>query len=614
MTPHEIHYRWEWQLRSTPEQLWPYVSDTQRFNRAAVGYRVQPGAASDEDIQHLRAHYVIPLAWDEHPFEWDRPHHFSVQRRFHGPILRDFSARTTLTPNPQGTLLLYEVTARPASLLGTVAIPLQIGLLSRTRFGRAFRRIDDFLQHPIEQLNPLAVGKPFITGESAQRLRDIGRELEADGYPAALIDLLRQFITQADDDEVAHLRPYALADRWHAPRRTVLELCLAATRRSLLDLRWDIVCPMCRGANLSVPQLNDIHEQAYCPSCRMDFHVNFDHAVEVTFRPNAARRPIEVGTYCVGGPQLTPHIIAQQLLVSHETRTLQLALEPGAHRLRARANVPQAVSGHFDLRISSDAADQPSSALTLRIDHQGWAADHELAASHIALTLINDTAYEQGVVLERVAWNDQAVTAADVSTLQAFRDWFASQALRPDVQLGITNLAVLFTDLRGSTQLYREIGDAPAFERVLEHFEVLRRSVDQHAGAQIKTIGDAIMAAFLDPAQGVAAGLEILRGMAQLNQTRTDYPLRLKLGLHTGAAIAVTLNERLDYFGTTVNIASRLEGQAQGDDLIISEDVMRLPAVQRVLGENEVQVEMFKAQLKGFVNEEFQLYRIRLRK
>ncbi len=121
------------------------------------------------------------------------------------------------------------------------------------------------------------------------------------------------------------------------------------------------------------------------------------------------------------------------------------------------------------------------------------------------------------------------------------------------------------------------------------------------------------MAAFLDPAQGVAAGLDILRGMNQLNRTRADYPLRLKLGLHTGPAIAVTLNERLDYFGTTVNIASRLEGQAHGDDLIISDDVIRQPAVQRVLADNKVQVEMFKTQLKGFVNEEFQLYRIQAR-
>jgi len=610
----DLHFHWEWQLRSTPEQLWPYVSDTQRFNRAAVGYRVQPGTASDDDVQHLRASYVIPLAWDEHPFEWDKPHRFSVQRRFHGPILRDFNTRTTLTPNTRGTLLSYEVTAQPASLLGKLAIPFQIGLLSRTRFGRAFQRIDDFLQHPADQIHPLAPGQPFITGEAVQRMRDIGRELEADGYPSKLIERLTRYITQADDDEVAHLRPYALADRWHASRRAVLELCLAATRRSLLDLRWDVVCPMCRGANMAVPQLNEIHETAYCPSCRMEFHVNFDHAVEVTFRPHAALRPIDVGTYCVGGPQLTPHVIAQQLLAAHETRTLQLALEPGAHRIRARANVPQAVSGHVDLRVSADAADRAAAAIALQINAQGWAVDHDVAASHLALTLINDTPTEQGVVLERVAWNDQAVTAADVSTMQAFRDWFASQALHPNVQLGITNLAVLFTDLRGSTQLYREIGDAPAFERVLEHFEVLRRSVDQHAGAQIKTIGDAIMAAFLDPAQGVAAGLEILRGMAQLNQTRTDFPLRLKLGLHTGAAIAVTLNERLDYFGTTVNIASRLEGQAQGDDLILSEEVMRLPAVQQVLGANAVQVEMFRVPLKGFVNEEFQLYRIRLQK
>jgi class 3 adenylate cyclase len=275
--------------------------------------------------------------------------------------------------------------------------------------------------------------------------------------------------------------------------------------------------------------------------------------------------------------------------------------------------VSYAIDGHFDLRVSLDAADQPSAAITLHVAEHGWTADHNLATANVALTLINETPDEQGLVLERVAWNDQAVTAADVSTVQAFRDWFASQALRPDVQLGITNLAVLFTDLRGSTQLYREIGDAPAFERVLEHFDVLRRSVDQNAGALIKTIGDAIMAAFLDPSQGVAAGLDILRGMARLNQARPDYPLRLKLGLHNGAAIAVTLNERLDYFGTTVNIASRLEGQAHGDDLILSEEVMRQPAVQRVLAENEVQVEAFKAQLKGFVNEEFQLYRIRLR-
>jgi adenylate cyclase len=316
--------------------------------------------------------------------------------------------------------------------------------------------------------------------------------------------------------------------------------------------------------------------------------------------------------YCVGGPQLSPHIVAQQIIAPGETRRIDVALDLGAHRVRARSRVSQAVTGNLDLHVTADLAEQPSSAIIIHAHAGGWSADWNVVTPMATIAIANETSTVQGIVIERQAWNDQAVTAADVSTVQAFRDWFASQALRPDVQLGISRLAILFTYLRGSTQLYRRIGDTPAFERVLEHFDVLRRNVEARAGSLIKTIGDAIMAAFLDPAQGVAAALDILQSMAELNRTRADYPLRLKLGLHAGPAIAVTLNERLDYFGTTVNMASRLEGQAQGDDLIVSSDVMRQPAVQRLLSERRVSVEEFNAHLKGFVDEEFLLHRIQL--
>jgi class 3 adenylate cyclase len=608
----DFHYLWTWPLRSTAEQLWPYVSDTQRFNRVAAGFTVRAITEDDAGVQQLRARYFVPLAWDEHPFEWERPHRFSVYRRFHGPFLRDFTSRATLTPHARGTLLQYEITARPASLLGWLAIPIQIGLISRRRFGRAFRQIDEFLQNPIAARGPFGPPRSFINGEAAQRMQDSARELAQDGYAIDLIDRLTRFIDQAEDEEVIHLRPYALADRWGAPRREVLQLCLAATRRSLLDLRWDVVCPMCRGAKMSLSQLKEVHDQAHCPSCRMDFTVDFDHALEVTFRPHATIRPVAIVDYCVGGPQLTPHIVAQQIIAPGETRTIDVALDQGAHRVRARSNLPQAIAGHLDLRVTADPADQPAPAITLHAHARGWSADRNVVTPAPTITIGNETSTAQGIVVERLAWNDQAVTAADVSTVQAFRDWFATQALRPDVQLGISNLAILFTDLRGSTQLYRTIGDAPAFERVLEHFDVLRRSVETHAGALIKTIGDSIMAAFLDPAQGVAAALDILQGMAELNRTRADYPLRLKLGLHAGPAIAVTLNERLDYFGTTVNIASRLEGQAQGDDLIVSTEVMQRPGVQRLLSGRPLDVEKFNARLKGFIDEEFQLHRIKL--
>jgi hypothetical protein len=128
----DFHFIWEWPLRSTPEQLWPYVSDTQRFNRLAVGYTtVWSIEEDDHGVQQVRARYGVPLAWDEHPFELKAPYHFSLYRRFHGPLLRDFTSRATLTAQGSGTLLRYEVAVRPASPLGAIAIPIQIGLISR---------------------------------------------------------------------------------------------------------------------------------------------------------------------------------------------------------------------------------------------------------------------------------------------------------------------------------------------------------------------------------------------------------------------------------------------------------------------------------------------------
>ena len=120
----------------------------------------------------------------------------------------------------------------------------------------------------------------------------------------------------------------------------------------------------------------------------------------------------------------------------------------------------------------------------------------------LSLTLENTTDAEQLVMLERMAWTDQATTAAEVTALQMFRDLFSSEALRPGEQISVGTLTVLFTDLRDSTKLYREIGDATAFGRVMNHFDVLRKAIAEHDGAIVKTIGDAVMAVFRTPPSG----------------------------------------------------------------------------------------------------------------
>jgi adenylate cyclase len=73
----------------------------------------------------------------------------------------------------------------------------------------------------------------------------------------------------------------------------------------------------------------------------------------------------------------------------------------------------------------------------------------------------NGTDAKQLFVLERMAWSDQASTAAEVTALQVFRDLFSSELHRPGERVSVGSLTVLFTDLKDSTRFYQEVGDAP---------------------------------------------------------------------------------------------------------------------------------------------------------
>ena len=168
----------------------------------------------------------------------------------------------------------------------------------------------------------------------------------------------------------------------------------------------------------------------------------------------------------------------------------------------------------------------------------------------------------------------------------------------------------LFTDLKDSTRLYREVGDATAFGHVMNHFDVLKSVIAEHDGALVKTIGDAVMAVFRQPSAGLKAMLFVQQRLA--NPPDGQQALNLKAGLHVGPCIAVTLNERLDYFGSTVNLAARLEGQSTGEDIVISSAVYADPAVRAFLGEtgNGVALRRFEVSLKGFDEEKFELWRV----
>jgi class 3 adenylate cyclase len=218
-------------------------------------------------------------------------------------------------------------------------------------------------------------------------------------------------------------------------------------------------------------------------------------------------------------------------------------------------------------------------------------------------------------IVESRAWVADALTADRMTALQAFRDLFSEDVLRPGDEVSIGRVTLLFSDLRGSTALYQKIGDATAYHLVRDHFAFLAQTIRDHQGAIVKTIGDAVMAAFARPEDGLAAAVAIQRQVASFNHEHPvgddagDGPgnggdaIAIKLGLHQGPCIVVTLNDRLDYFGSTVNLAARLQGQSRGGDIVLSREIAEDPAVapilDRLAGEG-VPAQRDQAALKGF--------------
>lgn len=511
-----------------------------------------------------------------------------------------------LSPQPEGgTLLTYQVWARPRNILGMIGIPLMVQMVWKREFARVFRQYDalaqrgqTFYARPEAELMSQAPSVTFAPG-GRERLMEERRELQRlTGQPES-VDRLVRLVAEADDLTVNKIRPYALADAWGVPRRQVLELALYATRVGLLDFRWELLCPMCRSAKATAHSLAGTTREVHCEACGINYHADFERSVELTFRPNPAIRLVEEGVeFCYAGPVAAPHVLVQQLLAPGEERTVRPRLDPGYYQVRTLG-----LSGPTVWHVTSGESHEA----TVLAEGEQVLVDSPAVDLQPTLQLQNRTEAEQLFLVERSSWSDHVATAAEVIVLQRFRDLFSQEALRPGEQIFVGTQTIVFTDLRGSTQMYRTIGDAPAFGIVMDHFAILRQAIDEEGGSIVKTIGDAVMAVFRQPAAALRAML-----MAQKRLAQTNPPLTLKVGIHTGPCIAVTLNERLDFFGSTVNMAARLQSLSVGDDLICSQAVYQDPEVfSLVMAQGEpLATQSFETSLKGFADDCFTLWRL----
>jgi len=375
---------------------------------------------------------------------------------------------------------------------------------------------------------------------------------------------------------------------------------LYATQVGLFDQAWNVLCPGCGGVLESGATLKTVDRETYsCSLCASGYEPTLDEMVEVTFtvspkvRRIAAHDPHSLPVleyyrqvFWGSGVDLPDDETLERALQEITLDSLEL---PAGEKASVSLQAPAAFLIVMDPVTHTaqfiDVKGEPTrdrQTLTVLINKQHAPAD--MATIHpgpLRILFENRTdaralpsVWVGGEQLHALLRKRRPfVTAKRLLTNQTFRDLYRTDTISVDQRLKITSLTFLFTDLKGSTELYDRVGDLAAYDLVRAHFRALQEIVAAEAGAVVKTIGDAVMATFATPDRAVAAALRMREAMRGLSGD-----LILKIGIHAGPCLAVMLNERQDYFGQTVNIASRVQGLATSSSIF---------ATGQVLGHNE---------------------------
>jgi class 3 adenylate cyclase len=164
----------------------------------------------------------------------------------------------------------------------------------------------------------------------------------------------------------------------------------------------------------------------------------------------------------------------------------------------------------------------------------------------------------------------QGLAGVDVtSTIDVIE---AVESERPDVRAYAApdgTVTILFSDIESSTAMTERLGDERWLEVLRDHNTVFRTRLAEHGGYEVKNQGDGFMLVFPDPLEALRCAIEVQRDFDARAAEQPEEALRVRMGLHTGGAIA----EEGDFFGRNVILAARISAQAHGGEILVSQDL-----------------------------------------
>jgi class 3 adenylate cyclase len=447
-----------------------------------------------------------------------------------------------------------------------------------------------------------------------------------------LLPKLERFVRESPDSELDRVNALRWAKEHGVEEHQALELFLRASAAGVFDLQWVLMCPLCGLYVSTRGALQQLTRHATCAFCRRPVSIALDDTVEVVFTVAAAVRKLEprpLGTI----EQVRKHFVAEfyaraliptplhdriassmqisRWLPTGETTTLELNLEPGTYVLC----VP-----HLHAIAHLETSENGTSELAFEVLDGQIVGAAPLKPGPVKIVVRNRTPKPVLALWGSTSWTKTfdwtgasakfapQVSAKQLLTNQTFRELYRAEGVGTDGGMQLRSLAILFTDLTASTELYERVGDLKALDLVRRHFEVLQGVIAAEHGAVVKTIGDAVMASFAEPDRALAAAAAMHRQMAKLGASEE---LTLKIGVHVGSCVAIESNQQLDFFGRTVNVAARVQAKAGAGDVVITREVLEHPSAREVAKTQFTSASEERVHLKG-IEGEVEVHRLRV--
>ena len=440
---------------------------------------------------------------------------------------------------------------------------------------------------------------------------------------------IERLVKSGADRELVRINALAFAAAHGLDEERTIGAFLHAAQLGIFELAWDVLCPTCGGVLDVTTTLKNVHKEPYeCALCSRSFELSLDEMVEVVFTVSPRVRKI-----AAHDPHMLPfwdyyrqvfwssavdlsdegleRLIAEftldaRVLGPGEQASVSMqvpegwviAFEPVSHFGHYMKVAAEHAPGVQQLALVYDGTHAPTGTTPLKSGPLQLTITNRTSIRALPVVWIENRSFDELVGKRR-----PNLTAKRIFTNQTFRDLYRTDTLAVGQGLKIVSLTFLFTDLKGSTELYARVGDLVAYELVRRHFYLLNEIVTAEGGAVVKTIGDAVMATFPTPDRALAAALRMREAIREARSEMRQEDLLLKIGIHEGPCLAVMLNDMLDYFGQTVNIAARVQGLAVSRAIFATKRVVEHPQSSALLQAAGITPSPHSAALKGIAGE-----------